>query len=394
MSISLPSSPANGPQACFRIHSDAPCLHLAPALPDWVPGNAQYTLIVPLPPHSDPLPLSISWPPDQPGPPGFDYPHNANFSSVLHEIIFLSTDGYHWQRVENLSPAVEQRLDLTLPPSPEPLWLSVGIPYFAFQEAALRHDLQSTPWQMEVIGHSIRGRPLYGYSRPPADPSRARGTFLLSAYQHWSEWAGPIALEALLRTPWEELPGAEEFGWAVIPVMNPDALAEGWPGDLMHNGQPHQFPEGPNMNRAWNPPVRPETLAAAAFFTRVHNTLPALHLLDFHMGWSTPANSGGGLTCFHPGELSPEKETRERVFTKHYFAHVPIEPFPWVHSALERPNAAAWATRVLGCPGQTVEISRFRGFTPQGYPIPVSDAYYQSIGPATARALISFYQAS
>lgn len=375
-----------------QIHDPSdPFLHLTPDLPGQIPGNAQYTLIAPLPVREEAVETVIEWPADKAGPPGFDYPGNVNFASVLHEIIFISEDGLHWQRMEGLPPAKDRLLRFTLPPRKTPGWISVGIPYFSSQERNLRESLADRSWQIEEIGLSRGGRPIHGYFRGAAT-ARARGTFLLSAYQHFSEWAGPIALDALLRTSWDDLPGAEEFAWAIIPVVNIDALELGWQGDLQHNFEPHEYPQGPNLNRAWHPPDRPESIAAANFFRRAHEQSPALHLCDFHMGWSSPHNSGGGLTCFHPGQLSPRQEEREKSFTKRFFQEVPIEPFPWIHSQLDRPNAAAWGTRELGCLGQTLEISRFRGYDPAGNPIPVSQEYYQSIGPAVAQALIAFHR--
>lgn len=360
-----------------------------PDTPESIPGNAQYVFLLHLP-RGEARSLDIVWPHRETAArPGFDYPHNTNFSEVLDQVIFLQPHGEDWERLTS----VRRRpygVEVDLPALDQPAWLSVGIPYFACQYETLLRDLEADPaWGVLRIGGSAQGRPLHGCLRP-ARTDDSRGLFLLTAYQHYGEWTGLHAIDALMRNlP----PEADAFSWAVVPCMNPDGLYQGWRGDLMHRGDALHEAHGGNINRAWNPPCLPESIAAAEFFRGAAQEERALHALDFHMGWSSPNHSGGGLTVYHKGEIDPAMDAHLRQFTEAFFTGVPIQDFAWEHSRLNGPGATPWFTRELGCPAQTVEFSRFQAHLPGGPPQPVSTQYYRNLGPQIAKALCTAYAA-
>ncbi|MCC5845325.1 MAG: hypothetical protein JJU05_13840 [Verrucomicrobia bacterium] len=357
-----------------------------PDTPESIPGNAQYVFLLHLP-RGPAFSLDILWPHRETPPrPGFDYPHNANFSEVLAQVIFLQPRGGDWQRITAPRPR-PFGVEVDIPALEQPAWLSVGIPYFACQyEALLDHLEQDPAWSVTKIGGSLEGRPLHACLRPARGQSR--GLFLLTAYQHYGEWAGLHAIDALMRNlP----PEADAFTWAVVPCLNPDGLYRGWRGDLMHRGDALNEEHGGNINRAWNPPCLPESAAAAGFFKNTAQADRPLHALDFHMGWSSPQHSGGGLTVYHPGEIDPETDAHMRRFTEDFFKTVPIQPFAWEHSRLNGPGATPWFTRELGCPAQTVEFSRFQAHLPGSPPRPVTPDYYRNLGPQIAECLILKY---
>jgi hypothetical protein len=377
---------------CARlIERRAGLLVLAPDTPESIPGNAQYAFIATLPPRGRPLRLRIQWPDTRhTGLRGFDYPNNHNFAAVLPDILFTSPTGLEWRRVDG--KPLPDGAELAVPAGDVPLRVSVGVPYFESHYMRLiRHAAASGDWEVRETGASRGGRPLHGLLRRPRAGGACRGLLVIQAYQHYSEWAGLHVVDQLVRRLADAVPGADRFAWAVTPCINRDALAEGWRGDRMHNGDGVDWPCGGNFNRDWDAFRHPETRAAAAFYRDIAEEYAPLHGLDLHMGWSSPEHSGGGLTVFRPGHLPEELAAIERRFTGNFFREVPIEPFAWENSERRRPNFAAWFTRSFNAVGQTVEISRFRGFDAAGKPQPVSQAYYQSLGPRMAAALSRFY---
>jgi hypothetical protein len=358
-----------------------------PDTPESIPGNAQYVFLLHLP-SGEARGLDIVWPHRETLPrPGFDYPHNANFSEVLDQIIFLQTEGGDWQRLTTVSPR-PQGVAVDVPALDNPAWLSVGIPYFAHQYERLIRGIQChADWDVRSIGNSPEGRPLHGCMRP-AKTAKSKGLFLISSYQHYGEWTGLHAIDTLLR---HLPPEADAFSWAVIPCMNPDGLYRGWRGDLMHRGDAVNEAHGGNINRSWNPPCLPESIAAAEFFRGAAQKERPLHALDFHMGWSNPNHSGGGITVFHKGELDDGLDAHLREFTEAFFKTVPIQPFAWEHSRLQAPGAAPWFTREFGCPAQTVEFSRFQAHLPGGPPQALTAEYCRKLGPQIAQVLCAAY---
>jgi hypothetical protein len=221
---------------------------LAPDTPASVTGNGQYHLLAKVLPHDKTIRIDIQWPQSNSTHlPGFQYPHNENFSTVLDRVCFISPDRRNWRRLTNCQ-RTGTGARLSLPPSREARWLSVGIPYSAEDLNDLLAVADSSMrCQLTVIGTSRLGRPLHGIRIGPENPDACRGLFIIQAYQHHTEWAGLHALDELVRQLAAGYPGWAEFAWSIVPCVNIDALVGGWREDFMHLDLDH--PNGGNFNR-------------------------------------------------------------------------------------------------------------------------------------------------
>lgn len=379
------------PEACAQvIESGEGWVALAPDTPETVPGNSQYHFLTKVLPHPIPLRVRIEWPQNNTGTlPGFYYPANHNFASVLHRICFTSKDLCAWQLEKSATPT-GTGLEITLPPSEEPLYLAIGIPYAAMLHTELLDDLRAGGnCEVAVIGHSRMGHPLHSVLFPPATGRPCRGVFLLQGYQHFSETAGLYALNALARGLADGSIERGPFAWALVPCVNVDSLHGGWRADLMYTANS----EGKcgNFNRDWLDFAYPEVQAARSFYNSVAARWPVLHALDFHMGWHSPETTGGGLSVFIDGTVPGDFAARERAFVDLFFQKARMEPFAWPVTRPERPNFSSWVYRQFGALAQTVEISRFSALDEELRPIPVSQQYYESFGPAAAAALTEYH---
>lgn len=378
-------------QACARvIDSGDGWVTLGPDTPETVPGNGQYHFLARVLPHAEPLRLRIEWPQRNETPlPGFYYPHNHNFATVLDRICFESADLREWRRVDS-AKYTGSGVEISLAPAAEPVFIGTGVPYTAARLIELIDVLRSADHcEVLEIGKSRNGRPLHGVLFPPSSGTACEGVFLLQAYQHHSEWAGLYALEALARGLADGSVERGPFAWALVPCLNIDALFGGWREDLMyaHDGKG----KCGNFNRDWCDFVYPEVRAARDFFQAAGVRWPVRHALDFHMGWHSPDTSGGGLSVFVDGVVPEDVAAREQGFAEVFFRKVPIEPFAWSVTRPDRPNFSGWVYREFGTLAQTVEVSRFAGMDEDRNPSPVSQSYYESFGPAAASALRDFH---
>jgi hypothetical protein len=365
---------------------------MGPDTPEAVPGNGQYYFHTRIPAHGTAFDLQIEWPDrNRTDLPGFQYPDNENFATVLPQICFSSRDGSNWERIEG-TRAVPRGVRVHLPADDSDREVAIGVPYFPERyERLLEAVRQDDRFRVEVIGKTARGRPLYGISYPADQEGRdPREMIILHGFQHHTEWAGLYLVESIIRGFMDGSVDPGGFAWAMVPCLNIDSLYGGWREDRMYNHQPGE-PDG-NFNRDWKSFRYPEVKSSRDFLLRAAEGKTVRHGLDIHMGWHAPWKSGSGLSVFRDGELPPERAREEMAFARHLFSKVAIEPFPWSISRVDRPNFAAWLWRQFGCLGQTLEISRFRSDPPGGSPGPVSQKYYQSLGPAVAEALTSFHR--
>jgi hypothetical protein len=363
---------------------------MAPDTPESVPGNGQYFFLTRVLPHAEPLSLEIEWPQNNTTDlPGFYYPGNVNFAKVLAEVCFSSRDRETWERITEVEPT-SIGVRVRLQPNAEPLYFSIGVPYMAERLERLIGMAEGSEYcQVEKIGKSRNGRPLFGLLFEPSPGRPCQGLFLLQGYQHHSEWAGLYVLDTLVRGLVSGAIDGSGFAWAIVPCLNADALYGGWREDLMHTHSGNG--KCGNLNRDWSEFEYPETRAASGFYRRLAKRWPVAHGIDIHMGWSSPVQSGGALTVFKKDLLPEKMALQEAAFTQSFFKQVPIEPVAWEVTEPERTNFSSWIWREFRAIAQTMEVSRFKAFDQAGRSGAVCQAYYESLGRYLANSLVRFY---
>jgi len=362
---------------------------MMPDTPASIPGNAQFHFLTRVSPHQETLRIDLEWPGDDVNPPpGFGYPDNQNFREALPWVCYQSEDLDCWERLETVE-TTGTGVAIHLPPDSRARYISTGIPFSPERYESLLAAAEESPHcEVGPIGLSRLGRPLYGIRVRPSE-APALGTFFLQAYQHHTEFAGLHVLDSLLRGMMDGTIDRGRFHWAVIPCLNPDALYGGWREDLRHVSK--EKGKGGNFNRDWQAFDYPETRAAREFFLEMARRDRLLHALDCHMGWSDTGRSGAGLTVFVDKSLPPELARRESRFVEAFFSAVPLQPFAWKVSDVNRPNFAGWILRTFETLGQTLEISRFEAVSPEGKPCPVDQSYYPRLAHSMVSCLTSFY---
>jgi hypothetical protein len=208
--------------------------------------------------------------------------------------------------------------------------------------------------QVESIGTSPRGNPVHGITI--GDPDTCEGSFAITAYQHYSEWAGVRVagsmVDYLLSDSASKL--RQRWCWRIYPCLNIDALLHGWEADRLQT-------EGVNMNRDWSAFTMPETRAVRDHIGAIAGSGVAIrHGLDLHMGWHSRDTCGAGLTVFNDQVTPRSLVQQQQQFAELLMASADYTDFIWHAGGIERPNFAGWFTRTYGVPGQTLEISRHR----------------------------------
>ncbi|MFW6061506.1 MAG: M14 family zinc carboxypeptidase [Planctomycetota bacterium] len=361
-----------------------PRLH--PDGPEAVPGNVWYAFLVGLGATREPREIDLCWPDVQPWN-SSDYNDNASFAEVLDRTLFLDAGDGEWRRIENVT-LQESGVRIVVPPGPAHRRLAVGMPVTRRDlDALLQRARQADEARVERIAAAPQGTPVHAIMI--GDSARAEGTFAITAYQHFSEWAGIRMIDAIVRhllsPPGDPL--RRRFRWILYPCINADALAHGWRGD------PHRT-AGINLNRDWGPFEQPQTRAVRDhLLAELAGGPPLLHAADLHMGWHSRDTCGAGLTVFEDGKAPRDLIAQQAAFAHWLYAKADYTDFVWRHGDIERPNFAAWASRTFGRPAQTLEVSRHRWrMRDSGRWRPPSMELQRQLGLALARSLATFYQ--
>jgi len=352
-----------------------------------VRGNKWYAFSVHLGASSKPCEVEILWPETQSA--GGEYAGNHSFAEVLDRVLFVDAGDGCWRRLEQTA-RIPGGVRAVIPPGPAGRRLAVGMPVgMEDLDAVLALANDSEHARVDRMGTAPLGTPLHAVV--VGDPASAEGTLVISAGQHYSEWAGLRMADEMLRFL---LGGHGEllrkrFRWIFYPWINADALALGCHGDPMHRMDI-------NLNRDWGPFERPETRAVRDHLSRelAHGPKP-LHLLDLHMGWHSRDTCGAGMTVPKEGDAPQALIDTQWAFTRFVMERADYTDYIWRHGSLDRPNFASWIGRNFGIPAQTVEVSRHRWrMREDGRWVPPSPHLERALGLALLQALAEFYRVS
>lgn len=374
------------PGACARIDAECDPPRLEPDGPATMTGNHWYAFMVGIGETVGPIELALCWPPAA-HQVGGEYAGNHPFAEVLDRIIFLDHGDGHWQRLEHVERH-EDVAHILVPPGPAGRRLAVGMPVTGADLDDLLAIARGGA-HVEHIGTAPEGSPIHAISL--GDAATARGSLVISAYQHFSEWAGIRMVAAMLRYLLGEDQEAEalrrRWRWIFYPCINADALYLGWQADP-------QADKGINLNRDWGPFVQPQTRAVRDHMLSTLASGPPLrHLLDLHMGWHSRDTCGAGLTVFEPGAAEPHLIDTQAAFARHLYDRADYTDFIWHHGGVDRPNFAGWATGTFHVPGQTLEVSRHRWRRRADNAwLPPSPELERRLGRAVVECLDTFHQ--
>lgn len=277
-----------------------------------------------------------------------EYGGNQNFATVLDRAINVSPDLRRWTPVEGVKLSGQTaRFTVDAGEGSAPLYIAVGLPYFAHDLESLLADCRASALaQVTEIARTGNGQPVHAVRIGPK--GRGEGAFYLQGYQHGTEWSGARILTAMIRHLLSDAGGAlrERFVFHIVPAMNV--------GHLYGKGV------SGNMNRDWETFRMAETVGARDHIRRIaQGGDRILHALDLHNGWASRSGSGACLTAARPGEAPAPLIRRQEAFAHHAFARC-----DWTQERIWRPQhpggvtMADWFVKELGVAAQTAEFSR------------------------------------
>lgn len=372
------------PGGCARIDMSGPLPRLRPDAPVEIPGNAWYAFLVGVAATDGPRDIELCWPAVKPWS-ASDYNNSESFAEVLDRAIFMDRSDGQWRRIEQVT-RTDAGAKITIPPGPADRRLAAGMPVTPRDlDETLSFARASKGARVEQIGLAPQGTPLHAIVLDGCED--AAGTFVISAHQHFSEWAGVRMIDAMLHHLLDEpCQRLGRYRWIFYPCINADALAHGWRGD------PHRT-AGINLNRDWERFQQPQTQAVRDhLLAELDNGPPLLHALDLHMGWHSRDTCGAGLTVFEEGKSPRSLIDQQADFTRWFHQRVDYTDFVWHHGDVGRPNFAAWIYRTFKRPGQTLEVSRHRWrLRADGRWVPPSVALQRRLGVAVVENMACYY---
>jgi hypothetical protein len=285
-----------------------------------------------------------------------------SFSIVAVNTVVRSPDGVQWTPIEGVSRRAED--DTLLIPTKgngAPVMVATQCPYRLAQYVDLIERCRaSRRVTVDVIGRTQTGFALHAV-RCEAAPGAP--TVYVQAYQHATEFSGPLVADAMLRRLMDEsvaLPAGINFHF--VPVVDLDALVYGMPMLLHQTLERPLRLAYPNPNREWRDRHWPEVAAIRNWITRqVAAGTRYVVALDLHNGWYKASASGATYTVAQPQDGMPaDYIARQKAFVDHMYARTDHqEPGSyWQHATGGVTFATVFPGLTGGALAYTLEFSR------------------------------------
>ncbi len=176
-----------------------------------------------------------------------------SFVNVLPKTCVQSSDMRHWQPVSGIEAPDGNRLTIPLESSSDSIYLSTQIPYtYASYDRLIRDLARIEPEAVRQIGWSRAGLPIRAISLPALASPETAPVVYIQAYQHATEFSGPLVADAMARYLTEDPRGRavrNHLAFQIVPIVDVDALFYGMDLTLHAGGSPRLRPG--NINRDW-----------------------------------------------------------------------------------------------------------------------------------------------
>lgn len=281
-----------------------------------------------------------------------------SFCKAAVYTVIRSSDRSNWRPVTGVTRN-EQEDVLHIPVVGDgcPVYLATQRPYcYKHYEQLVATCRDAATIEVETVGLSQAGLDLHAMR---VEPCPGGPTVYLQAYQHATEFSGPLIVDAMLR-----LVAAGEVGninLHMVPVVDVDALYYGMPLLLAQTQSDSLRRRYPNPNREWKAPHWPEVRAVRTYLQRqvAAGTRYAV-ALDLHNGWYMAHTSGATYTIGSEKDGVDENcREQQRHFVDFMYActdHQQPGSY-WQHDA-DGATFAANAPAFIGAPAHTIEFSR------------------------------------
>lgn len=199
----------------------------------------------------------------------------------------MSYDGDNWVGIGDKSWSEDGSL-LTFKQrfGRSPVWIASFFPYTADHITRFIKQNEGNPcFKVSVLGKTKEGRDMRMYTiTDPSVPEDKKRAMMFTTLQHDLETTGAMAIEGMCRFLLSNDERARdllgEFVVYVVPMMNPDGIANG-----------NMYCPVGNLNRQWGLGTTAETAAVEKFVRGLAAGGKKIDLfMDFH-GWCTPERS-------------------------------------------------------------------------------------------------------
>jgi hypothetical protein len=203
------------------------------------------------------LQLDLVWPPavkfdplSGPAPKGdAARQYYASFAAVLPQVIVQSDDLRAWSPVAGVTLMDENTVRVPVAGTGRAVYIATQTPYHIdLYNDLIRHVQQREPEALDEIGKSHRGLPMHLITLEATNPESRRRTVYIQAYQHPTEFSGPLVADAAVRYLIDTEPGKKarrDLSFQILPVFHVDALAPG-------GTHPRRSGQTSNSNRDWS----------------------------------------------------------------------------------------------------------------------------------------------